>query len=218
MVVLPARYLSSAPSPSSQVARWRGSSGAWLPFSILLWGRSHSEDDGKGAGMGLPIGLFLFQLERLPCFCTSGSGQWMQSLAGMSVLWDGYLVPFQDSSLPLLRSLLSLQCSGCACLGLRPCGKCLSLCLQKVPQNRPRSWSWLSSRLFLVERFSDRLASRDRFLSPGRMCLARSVHDGVSRFGAVSVREWAFLAPLGLTVDCCRVPWRCSSRKLLRFP
>ena len=64
----------------------------------------------------------------------------------------------------------------------------------------------------------DRLASGDRYLSPGRMCLARSVHDGVSRFGAVSVREWAFLAPLGLTAGCCRVPWCCSSRKLLRFP
>ena len=31
----------------------------------------------------------------------------MQSLAGMSVLRDGYLVPFRDSSLPLLRSPVS---------------------------------------------------------------------------------------------------------------
>ena len=31
----------------------------------------------------------------------------MQSLAGMSVLRDGYLVPFLDSSLPLLRSPVS---------------------------------------------------------------------------------------------------------------
>ena len=29
------------------------------------------------------------------------------SLGGMSVLRDGYLVPFRDSSLPLLRSLVS---------------------------------------------------------------------------------------------------------------
>ena len=50
------------------------------------------------------------------------------------------------------------------------------------------------------------------------MCLARSVHDGDSRFCAVSVRDWAFLAPLDRTVICCRVPWRRSSRKLLRFP
>ena len=54
--------------------------------------------------MGHPIRLFLFQLKGLPCLRTSGSGQWMQSLAGMSVLRDSYLVPFQDSSLPLLHS------------------------------------------------------------------------------------------------------------------
>ena len=39
--------------------------------------------------MGLPIGLFLFQLEGLPCLRSSGSGLWMQSLAGVSVLRDG---------------------------------------------------------------------------------------------------------------------------------
>ena len=57
--------------------------------------------------MGLPVGLFLFQLEGLPYLHTGGSGQWMQSLAGMSILRDGYLVPFRDSSLPLLRSPVS---------------------------------------------------------------------------------------------------------------
>ena len=51
--------------------------------------------------MGLPVGLFLFQLEGLPCLCSGGRGQWMQSLAGRSVLRDGYLVPFRDSSLTL---------------------------------------------------------------------------------------------------------------------
>ena len=54
--------------------------------------------------MGIPVGLFLFQLEGLPCLRTGGSRHWMQSLAGMSVLRYGYLVPFRDSSLPLLRS------------------------------------------------------------------------------------------------------------------
>ena len=79
----------------TKLARWRGGSGAWLPFSfsLFLWGRRHSEVTEKGAGMGLPFGLFLFQLEGLPCLHTGGSGQWMQSLAGMSVLRDGALVP-----------------------------------------------------------------------------------------------------------------------------
>ena len=57
--------------------------------------------------MGLSVGLFLFQLEGLPCLRTGGSGQWLQCLAGMSVLRDGSLVPFRDSSLPLLRSQVS---------------------------------------------------------------------------------------------------------------
>ena len=75
------------------------------PFFLFLLGRRHSEDTEKGGGMGLPVGLFLFQLEGLPCLCTGGSGQWIQSLAGMSV----HLVPFRDSSLPLLRSPVSFM-------------------------------------------------------------------------------------------------------------
>ena len=35
-------------------------------FFLFLWGLSHSGDDGKGAGRGLPIGLFLFQLWDCP--------------------------------------------------------------------------------------------------------------------------------------------------------
>ena len=70
-------------------------------------------------------------------------------------------------SLPRLFPSYAPRCrlrrSGCACLGLRPCAKCLRLCLQTVPWNRPRSWSWLSSRLVLVERSSVGLASCDRF-------------------------------------------------------
>ena len=57
--------------------------------------------------MGLPVGWFLFQLEGLPCLRTGGGRQWMQSLAGMFVLRDGYLVPFRDCSLPLLHSPVS---------------------------------------------------------------------------------------------------------------
>ena len=56
--------------------------------------------------MGLPVGLFLFQPEGLPCLRSGGSGQWVQCLAGRSVLWDGYLVPFRDFS-SLLRAPVS---------------------------------------------------------------------------------------------------------------
>ena len=83
--------------------------GSLAPFFLFLWGRCHSEVAEKGAGLGLPVGLLLFQLEGLPCLRFGGSGQWMQSLAGLSVLRDGYLVPFRDSSLPLLRSPVSFK-------------------------------------------------------------------------------------------------------------
>ena len=43
-------------------------------FFLFLWGRSHSEYAGKGAGMGLPIGFFLFQLEGLPCLRLAVAG------------------------------------------------------------------------------------------------------------------------------------------------
>ena len=74
------------------------------------------------------------------------------------------------------------------------------------------------SSLSLVDGSSDGLASGDRFLSLGRMCLTHSVHVELSRLCAVSVWGLAFLAPLCLTVDYCRIQWRRSSRKLLRFP
>ena len=83
--------------------------GSLAPFFLFLflWGVSHSGDTEDVAGMGLPVGLFLFQLEGLPCLCAACSGHWRQSLADMSVLWIGYLVPSRDSSLPLLRSPVS---------------------------------------------------------------------------------------------------------------
>ena len=139
--------------------------------------------------MGLPVGLFLFQLEGLPYLRTGGSRQWMQCLAGMSVLRDSYLVPFRDSSLPLLRSPVSFTTFR-VCLPRAPAlRQVLEAMLAEGALESSSVLSWLSSRLFLVERSSDGLASGDRFLSPGRMCLARSIHDGDSRFCSVSVRE-----------------------------
>ena len=90
--------------------------------------------------MGLPIGLFLFQLWVYPASAVAVVGI-RCSLAVSSVLRDGFLVPVQDSSLPLLRSLVSLWRSGCACLvsGLAAsgwgcaCGRCLRIVLDPGP-------------------------------------------------------------------------------------
>ena len=74
------------------------------------------------------------------------------------------------------------------------------------------------SSLSLVEGSSGGLVAGDCFLSPGRWCLTRSDHVELSCVCAVSLWGLAFLAPLGLTVASCRIQWRRSSGKLLRFP
>ena len=83
------------------MGRRLGSLAPFFPFSFSFGGVRHSEDTEKGAGMGLPVGLFLFQLEGSPCLCTGGSGHWMQRLAAVSVLRGSYLVPLFSSPLPL---------------------------------------------------------------------------------------------------------------------
>ena len=90
-VVLPARYPFSALSPSTLVASRSSGSGDCLPLFPFLfpWSLRHSKVNGWGAGMGLPIGLFLFSAMGLPCLRTSGNGHWRQSLAGSSVRRDG---------------------------------------------------------------------------------------------------------------------------------
>ena len=117
----------SASSPATLVASWCAGWGACLPFFPVpfLWGLSHSGIHGQGALGDFPIGLFPLSALGLPCLCSGGGGQGRQCLAGPSVLRDGCLVPVQDSSLPFLRYPVSLRRSRCACLGLRPCGKCL---------------------------------------------------------------------------------------------
>ena len=74
------------------------------------------------------------------------------------------------------------------------------------------------SSLSFAEGSSDGLAASVRYLSPGRLCLTHSVCVEFSRLCAISLLGLAFLAPLGLTEDFCRIQWRRSSRKLLRFP
>ena len=101
-------------------------------FFLFLWSLSHSGVYGQGAGRGLPIGLFLFQLWGCPASALAVAGFGGRVLRAHPFVGtvDWCLL---ETSLPLLHSPVSLRCSGCACLGLRPCGKCLRLCLRKVP-------------------------------------------------------------------------------------
>ena len=168
--------------------------------------------------MGLPIGLFLLSAMGLPCLRSSGGGHSMQF---------GWLV----------RSLGWFTCL-CSRLFSSPITlpgviMTLRVCLPRAPALRQVLEAMLAegalespsilvltfhSSLSLVEGSSDGLAASVRFLSPGRLCLTHSVRVEFSRLCAISLWRWAFLAPLGLTVDYCRFQWRHSSRKLLRFP
>ena len=131
--------------------RWLGS---LAPFFLFLWGCCHSKGTEKGAGIGLPVGLFLFQLEGLPCLRTGGSGQWMQSYRHVRSSGQGPC-SFRDSSLPLLRSPVSFTTFR-VCLPRTPalrqvllgyaCGRCLRITLNPGP-GFPVVSSYWSSRL-----------------------------------------------------------------------
>ena len=171
-----------------------------------------------GSWNGPPIGLFLFSAMGLPYLRSSGGGHKRQSLTGLSVLRDGFLVPVRDSSLTLLCS---------------PVVTTLRVCLPRAPALRQVLEAVLAegalespsilvlafhSSLSFVEGSSDGLAASVCSLSPGRFCLTHSVRVEFSRLCAISLLGLAFLAPLGLTVVFCRIQWRRSARKLLRFP
>ena len=136
----------------------------------------------------------------------------------MSILRDGFLVPVQDSSPTLLCS---------------PVVTTLRVCLPRAPALRQVLEAVLvegalelpsilvlafHSSLSFVEGSSDGLAASVRSPSPGRLCLTHSVRVEFRRLCAISLLGLAFLAPLGLTVVFCRIQWRRSARKLLRFP
>ena len=83
--------------------------------------------------------------------------------------------------------------------------------------NRPRSRSCFYSCLFLGEKVTGGLASRDRPLSPERVCSAKSVQDGDCTSVLMSVREGDFLSSIDLKDAYFQIPVHQSSRKLLRF-
>ena len=73
-----------------------------------------------------PPGGFLLQFFlRVPCLRSGGGGFGWLSLAGPYVLRDVFLVPVCFYPLPLLRYTGSFRRPRCACLGLRPFGKCV---------------------------------------------------------------------------------------------
>ena len=136
----------------------------------------------------------------------------------VTVLRDGYRVPFLDSPPPLSRTLYHFRRTGLALLGLKPCGKRSRRCLPKEPLEIARDpGPGFYSRLFLVEKASGGwspvidLSHMNEFvqLTPFKMETVASV--------LLSVREGDFIAFLDLKDAYFQIPIHPSSRKLLRF-
>ena len=148
--------------------------------------------------MGLPIGLFLFQLWDCPASAVAVAGIRCRVLEACPFFETVSLYLF-DSSLPLLRSPV--------CLPRAPAlRQVLEAMLAEGALESPSVLVLaFHSSLSLVEGSSDGLEAGDHFLSPGRLCLTHSVRVELSRLFGVSLWGLAFLAPLGLTVDYCRI-------------
>ena len=97
-------------------------------FFLFLWSLSHSGVDGQGAGRGLPIGLFLFQLWGCPASALAVAGFGGRVLRAHpfvgTVDWFLFETLLFPSYAPRCRYDVP---------GVLASGKCLRLCLRKVP-------------------------------------------------------------------------------------
>ena len=110
---------------------WVASAAAWglashfFPY-LFLWSRCRSMVLGRRSAEVLPSGWFpLAVFLWVSCLRSGGGGFGWLSLAGPYVLRDVSLVPVCFYPLPLLRYTGSFRRPRCACLGLRPFGKCV---------------------------------------------------------------------------------------------
>ena len=136
-----------------------------------------------------PSGCFLFQLLGLPCLRCGGGGQGRQSLAGPSVLRDGYLGPVHVSPLPSYATRCRLDVSGVLASGSGLAASACAMLAEGALESPSVLVLAYHSSLFLVEGSSDGSAPGDRFLSPGQMCSftpfrLRSVASALSLLGS----------------------------------
>ena len=124
--VLPPRF-----PPCCLLPLWVVSAAAWelasyffpLPFPLESLSL-HGSWSGFCRGSPLRV-VSSCSFLRVACLRSGSGGIGWLSLAGPYVLRDVYLVPVRISPLPLLRYTGSFWRPRCACLGLRPFGKCV---------------------------------------------------------------------------------------------
>ena len=132
--------------------------------------------------MGLPIGLFLFQLWGCPASALAVAGN--SRLIRSSGRLTGACSRLFSSPLALPGVVTTFR----VCLPRAPAlRQVLEAMLAEGALESPSVLVLtFHSSLFLVEGSADGLAAGDRFLSPGRTCLHHSVPVELSRFCAVS--------------------------------
>ena len=119
----------------TKLARRSGGSGAWLPlflfsfsFGVVVTPRILV----KELEWDFPSGCSTFSLRDCPAFALAVAGGGCRVLQAGPFFGTVTLFP-SETLFPSYAPRCCLRCSRCACLGLRPCGKCLRLCLQTVP-------------------------------------------------------------------------------------
>ena len=117
----------------TKLARWRGGSGAWLPFSFSFGVVVTLRIQKKELGWDFPSGCSSFSLRGCPASALAVAGNGYRVLLACPFFGTVTLFPSETLIFPSYAPRYRLRRSGCACLGLRPCGRCLRLCLQKVP-------------------------------------------------------------------------------------
>ena len=102
----------------TKLARWRGGSGAWLPFSfpfeiVVTPGMLENELEWD-----FPSGCSYFSLRGCPASALAGDG--CRVLQAGLFFWTVTLFPSETLLSPSYAPRCRLRRSGCACLGLRP--------------------------------------------------------------------------------------------------
>ena len=219
LVLLRPRSSLLLPLLPVSLARGRRRARVRLPFPLPLEAPAAREVKEKGPGRSQPDGVTLPM--RVGGCLSSHWRRWQEIGAEtwvVTVLRDGYRVPFKDSPPPLARTLVSFPTYRAGSPRAQALRQEVEAMLAKGALEIARDpGPGFYSRLFLVEKATGGwrpvidLSHLNDFvqLTPFKMETVASV--------LLSVREGDFLASLDLKDAYFQIPIHGSSRKLLRF-
>ena len=219
LVLLRPRSSQPLPLPPVSLARGRRRARVRLPFPLPLEALAAREVKEKGPGRSQPDGV---TLPMRVGGCLSPHWRRWQEIGAetwvVTVLRDGYRVPFKDSPPPLARTPVSFPAYRAGSPRAQALRQEVEAMLAKGALEIARDpGPGFYSRLFLVEKATGGwrpvidLSHLNDFvqLTPFKMETVASV--------LLSVREGDFLASLDLKDAYFQIPINGSSRKLMRF-